>query len=238
MRTSRFGSCIAAFGAVALVAVAATGCSMSAGSSSGSSAGFSSTASADSTVGAAAVGGSSASSSPSPTGIAAKLLSPKDLPGGWSVDSASSDAPQTADCPLLNSTLWNAPLADHGEADLSRGLGGPYLVEVLAAGQADQADKAWQSVVKGIPNCTTFTHSSAAGQSTFTIAKASLPSYGDSSYSFTLSIAITGGVNASGNIVAVRDGNSVAIIYIVGISGVSRTMAEDAVSRAVAKART
>ena len=236
MRTSRFGSCIAAFAAVVLVAVAATGCSMSAGSSSGSGAGLSSAASADSTVGAAAVG--SSSSSPGPTGIAAKLLSPKDLPGGWSVDSASSDAPQTADCPLLNSTLWNAPLADHGEADLSRGLGGPYLVEVLAAGQADQADKAWQSVVKGIPTCTTFTHSSAAGQSTFTIAKASLPGYGDSSYSFTLSIAITGGVNASGNIVAVRDGNSVAIIYIVGISGVSRTMAEDAVSRAVAKART
>ncbi|HEV2347264.1 MAG TPA: hypothetical protein VGS97_24420 [Actinocrinis sp.] len=225
MRTSRFDSCVAAFGAVALVAVAATGC---ASSSSGSAA---------SAFGAASQSGN-AGGSPSPTGIAAKLLSPGDLPSGWSVDAASPDAPQTADCPLLNATLWNAPLADRGEVDLSRGLGGPFLVEVLAAGSADQAGKAWRLLVSGVPKCTTYTHSSAAGKSTFTIAKAALPGFGDGSYSFTLSVAIAGGVSASGNIVAVHTNNCVVVVYLVGISGVTQSTVEDAVGRAVAKART
>lgn len=220
MRTSRFDSCVAALGAVVLVAVAATGCSSGSSGSSGSA--------ADAT---------SLSGSASPTGIADKLLSPKDLPSGWSVDVTSTDAPQTADCPLLNATLWNAPFADRGEVDLSRGLGGPFLVEVLGAGNADQAGKAWQLLVNGVPKCTTYTHSSAVGKSTFTIAKAGLPAYGDGSYSFTLSVAIAGGVSASGNIVAVRVGNSVAVVYLVGIGGMAQSTVEDAVSRAVAKAR-
>jgi hypothetical protein len=231
MRTSRFGSCVAAFGVVALVTAAVTGCSSSSSGSTGS------TGSTAPAAGAASASGKG-SGSPSAGGIAAKLLSPKDLPSGWSVDAAAADAPQTADCPLLNTTLWNAPLADRAQADLSRGLGGPYLVEVLAAGKADQVDQAWQSLVGGVPRCTTYTHSTAAGKSTFTFGKADLPGYGDSSYSFTISIAITGGVSASGTIVAARAGNSIAVVYIVGTSGVTRSMVEDAVSRAVMKART
>ena len=217
-----FSSSIAALSSVTLAGLAVTGCSSS-----------------SSTSNAAAGASAYATASPSPTGLAAKLLTPKDLANGWNVDVTPSNAPvSNTKCPLLNAPLWNASLGGHGEADLSQSLSGPYLVEQVAAGTADQVTKSWQELTDNIPLCTTYTHAGSSGQSTFTITKTDLPSYGDSSLSFTLKIAITGGVNASGNIVAARSGNSIVTLYVVGLSGVSKSTVEDVVSKAVAKART
>ncbi len=213
-----FNSSIAAFSSVTLAALAVAGCSSS------------------SNVGAAAV---SPTASPSPTGMAAKLLTPKDLASGWSVDVTPSDAPvSNTDCPLLNAPLWNMSLGGHGEADMSQSLAGPYLVEQVAIGTSDEVDKAWQSLTGNLSKCTSYTHAGSSGQSTFTITKTNLPSYGDSSYAFTLDITITGGVSASGDIVAARAGNAIVTAYIVSINGVSKGTVEDVVSKAVAKART
>lgn len=214
-----FNSSIAAFSAVTLAGLAVAGCSSS--SNVGTSASRPPTA------------------SPSPTGMAAKLLTPKDLASGWSVDVTPSDPPvSNTDCPLLNSPLWNMSLSGHGEADMSQSLAGPYLVEQVAIGTSDQVDKAWQSLTGNLSKCTSYTHAGSSGQSTFTMTKTNLPSYGDSSYAFTLNITITGGVNASGDVVAARSGNAIVTAYIAGINGVSKGTVEDVVSKAVAKART
>lgn len=214
-------SSIAAFSTFTLAGLAVAGCSSSSNAGSGAGVALLPTA------------------SPSPTGMAAKLLTPKDLASGWNVDVTPSDAPvSNTDCPLLNAPLWNTALTGHGEVDMSEGLAGPYLVEQVAIGTSDEADKAWQSLTGNLSKCTSYTHAGSSGQSTFTIAKASLPSYGDSSYAFTLNITITGGVNASGDIVAARAGNAIVTAYIVGINGVTRGTVEDVVSKAVAKART
>jgi hypothetical protein len=224
MHATRLSSCIAAFGPVALVAVAASGCSSASASTSGASAVGSATATA--TV------------SPSATGVAARLLTPKDLQGAWSVNVTPSNAPTAqTDCPLFNAPLWNASLPEHGESDLSQGLS-PYLVETVADGTSAQVDKAWQALADNLSHCTTYTHTGSAGSSTLAITKAKLPAYGDSSYAFTLDVTITGGVHASGNVVAARAGNSVVVVYIAGIDGVSKSVVEDVVSAAVAKART
>lgn len=225
MRATRLSSCIAAFGPVALVAVAASGCSSASASSSGAS----------------AVGSATATVSPSAsglTGLAARLLTPKDLQGGWGVNVTPSDAPMgQSDCPLLNSALWNTSLPERGESDLSQGLS-PYLVETVADGTSAQVEKAWQALAGNLSRCTTYTHTGSVGSSTLAIAKAELPAYGDSSYAFTLDVTITGGVHASGNIVAARAGNSVVVVYIAGLDGVSKSVVEGVVSAAVAKART
>lgn len=219
MRTTRLTSCIAAFSTVALAGLAASGCSSNSSPSAGAP--------------AAATTGSA------PTGLAAKLLTAKDLPNGWGADVTPSEAPASTTCPLLNSPLWNSSLPEHAEADLSRGLTGPYLVEQIAAGTAAQADSAWKVLADGIPECTTYTHKGTAGQSTFAMAQTSkLPSYGDRSFAFTLDITITGGVNASGNILAARSGNSIVVVYLEGITGVSQADVEDIAGKAVAKART
>ena len=219
MPAARLNSCIAAFSSVTLAGLAVAGCSSS-------------------TPTAAAAATPDVTVSPSPTGLATKLLTPADL-SGWQTDVTPSEGPGATNCPVLNAPLWNAPLPNHAEADLSKGLSGPYLVEQVAAGTADQAGKAWQMLAAGVPQCTTYTHNGSAGQSTDKLVQTSrLPSYGDASYAFNLTITITGGVNASGNIVAVRTGNSIAVVYIVGLTGVSRSVVEDVVSKAVAKART
>ena len=219
MRTVRLNSCIAAVSSVALAGLATAGCSSSSSPSAASSA--------------------SATGSPSPTGLAAKLLTPQDLPTGWNVDASPPEPAIGNDtCPLLNATLWDASLSTEVEADLSQSLAGPYLVEQLADGTSAQADKSWKAVTDGVAHCTTYTHTGSSGSSTFTIGTTAMPSYGDGSYAFTLDITITGGVHASGDVVAARSGNSVAVLYVVGINGVSKTLVETLVSAAVSKART
>lgn len=222
MRATRLGTSAAALGSVALAGLALSGCS-SGGSPS-----------------AAAAAVSSLTASPSPTGLAAKLLTPRDLPAGWSAEASPTDAPLSTGCPLLNAPIWNASLPNRAEADLSKGLSGPYLVEQIAAGTAAQAGQAWQTISGSLKQCTTsYTHKGSTGQSTYTLAETrELPSYGDSSYAFTLDIAITGGVNASGDIVAARSGNSVVVLYVVGLTGVSKSDVEGIVSTAVTKAHT
>lgn len=228
MRASRHASRVLAAGSVALVGLTAIGCSADAANPAPLTAKSASAATAPTAM----------LTSSTATGLAAKLLAPADLRGAWRVDTAATNAPMSVNCPLLNDAAWNAPLPQRAEGNLSEGLSGPYLVEELAAGTSDEADKAWQLLTAGLPNCTTYTHSGSLGQSTFTIARTKLPRYGDASYAFTLSITISGGVNASGDIVAARSGNSVAVLYIVGLNDVSSADVEDAVAKAAAKART
>ncbi len=222
MRASRIGFRVLMAGSVALVGLTAAGCS----------------AAPSTAQSASATSRASGGSSPSTAGLAAKLLSPGDLRGPWRVDAAATNVPMSDKCPLLNSSLWNAALPHRTEVNLSQGLRGPYLVEELAAGNSGQADKAWQRLTSAVPSCTTHTHAGSTGQSTFTIVKTELPDYGDASYAFTLSITVSGGVNASGDIVAARSGNSIAVLYLVGLNGVSSDVVEGAVAKAVAKART
>jgi hypothetical protein len=228
MRASRLDSCIAGLGSITLVGLAVSGCSSSASPSP-------SAAGSASTVAQAAV-----TPSPSPTGVAAKLLAPGDLSSSWKTDPSTAEAPMSANCPLLNKTLWNASLSGgSATANLSQGLAGPYLVEEIGAGTTDEASKAWQRIVDQTSNCTTYTHSGSQGQSTFTIAKTSkLPAYGDASSAFTFSVTISGGATGIGDIVAARSGNSIVVIYLVGLGGVTKSVVEDAVSKAVAKAHT
>lgn len=221
MRAVRLNSYIAVFGSVALAGAAVAGCSSSPGPSNGAAAAASATA------------------SPSATGAAAKVLTPKDLPAGWTVDATPPEATTgNTDCPLLNGSLWSTSATDRGEADLSQSLAGPYLVETLAVGTPAQADAAWKAISDGVPHCTTYTHTGSTGSSTFTIAKTELPSYGDGSYAFTFDVAISGGVHATGNIVAARSGNSVLVVYLAGVNGVPKSVVETVVSAAVAKAHT
>jgi hypothetical protein len=144
---------------------------------------------------------------------------------------------QTA-CPLLNTAIWNVQLTSHAEADLNGGMAGPFLVEQIASGDPAQVTKAWDSLVNGLPKCTTYTHGGANGSSTFSIVRTSLPAYGDSSYAFTLTIQLSTGINGNGYIVAARNGNSVAVIYIVALTPMDKTFVESTMGKAVTKART
>jgi hypothetical protein len=220
MRASRFAPSIAALGSTLVVGLAAAGCSVD-------------------TPAQAAVTAPATSAAPasSPTGIAAKLLTARDMPAGWVVDASATNPIMDSTCPLLNPSGWNKPLAARAEADLKAGMAGPFLVEEYAGGDSEQVSRAWQELVAQLPKCTTFTHSVPAGGSTFTITKKSaFPSYGSGSYAFTLTIDVTGGVSASGDIAIVRTPNAVVSVYIVGISGVQETLMEQSVAKAVAKA--
>jgi hypothetical protein len=222
---------IAALSATATVALAAGGCSSSPAASSAQPV-------ASVSAGAPAATASAPTSEASPTGLAAKLLTPADLPAGWHPQiGAANPAPRT-DCGLLNTADWNTALTGHAEADLIAGGAGPYLVEQIAAGTPAQVGQAWQKLIGGLGACTTYTHGGANGSSTFSIARTALPAYGDSSYSFTLEIKVSSGIDAMGYIVAARTGNSVVVVYLVGLTQPDRRMVEAAVNTAVAKART
>lgn len=233
MRVLSVSSCIAALSSAALVGLTAGGCSSSGAATSPGAAG-----SAQPSATAPKAMGTAPSTAPSATGLAAKLLAPADLPAGWGIDAAATNPTMQTDCPLLNTSIWNVPLTDHAEADLNGGLAGPFLVEQIAAGDAAQVTKSWDALVNGLSKCTTYTHGGANGSSTFSIVRTGLPAYGDSSYSFTLSIQISTGIKGNGYIVAARNGNTVAVIYIVALTPVDKTFVETTMGKAVTKSRT
>lgn len=234
MRVLAVNSGIAAFCSATLLGLTAGGCSSSAGASS--AAGGAGAARPSATV--AAGGAVIATSRATPPSLAAKLLTPTDLPAGWARDTASNDPLLQTGCPLLNTTAWNADLTGHGEADLNAGMTGPFLVETIATGDAAHVTTAWNKLVGGLPDCTTYTHGGANGSSTFSIARSTLPAYGDGSYSFTLKIKISSGVSAAGYIVAARNGGSVVVVYMVGIAPLDKAFVESTIGKAVAKGRT
>ncbi|MBS2962887.1 hypothetical protein KGA66_07525 [Actinocrinis puniceicyclus] len=233
MRALSIHTCIATVSSAALVALGAGGCSSSNASTDTAGAQPAPSSSATASPGL----GSAPPSGASPSGLAAKLLTPADLPAGWGIDATATNPPMQSGCGLWNPAVWNGSLAGRAEADLSAGLTGPFLVEELAAGTSAQVASAWQKLVGSLSQCTTYTHGGGSGSSTFTTARASLPAYGDGSYSFTLNIKVSTGVDASGYIVAARSGNSVVVVYIVALAQPAKNMADAAFGKAVAKAR-
>lgn len=233
MRVLSVSSCVAALSSAALLGLTAGGCSSSAAATSPGAAG-----SAQPSASAPKGMGTAPSTAPVATGLAAKLLTPADLPTGWGIDASATNPAMQTDCPLLNTAIWNLPLTSHAEADLNGGLAGPFLVEQIGAGDTAQVTKSWDALVNGLSKCTTYTHGGANGSSTFSIVRTSLPAYGDSSYSFTLSIQISTGIKGNGYIVAARNGNSVAVIYIVALTPMDKTFVDSTMSKAVVKART
>ena len=216
MRASRLAPSVAALGATALVGLALAGCS----------------ASTPPAAAPPAATATSATASP----ISAKLLTAADLPAGWSRDASATNPAMSTPCPVLNPVVWNGQLPEHAEANLSAGLTGPFLVEQIAAGDAQQIAQAWSTFAAAIPKCTTFTHSSSSGSSVFGVTTADFPAYGVGSYGFGLSLQVTGGVNASGNIVVIRTSDCVVLVYVVGVTGVSKSLVEQISAKAAAKA--
>jgi len=219
MRTTRLAPCIAVLGTTALVGLGLAGCS-----SGTHAAAPSTTATAGRTAAAA------------PQGLAAKLLTAADLPSGWGLEATATNPEMSTQCPVLNSTVWNAPLPDHAEVDLSAGLTGPVLVEQLAGGDSQQVDKAWTAFVAAIPQCSTYSHAGSSGSSTFTVTSIDFPKYGEASYGFALSVGVTSGVGGTGNIVVARTGAAVVMLIVVGVGGVPKTLMEQIAAKAVAKA--
>lgn len=216
MRVARLIPSVAVLGSTALVGLAAAGCASNQPTSPA--------VTASSRVSAA------------PTGLAAKLLTAKDMPAGWSLDTAAHNPSMATTCPLLNSSLWNGPMSEHAEADLNAGLVGPSLVEQIASGDAAQMNRSWNTMVAGLSQCSSFTHTASSGGSTFTITRLpSFPVYGDASYAFNLEIAITGGVKGTGNIVATRKGSTIAVIYLAGVADVTPELMEQLTAKAVSK---
>jgi hypothetical protein len=223
MRAARLVPPAAALGASALIAFAAAGCGTS---SAGTSAGARP---------AATTAAPSRTADAAPTGLAARLLTPKDLPAGWAYQASATNPTMATPCPVLNPAVWNAALADHAEADLTGGMTGPYLVEQLSSGTAQQIDRAWQVFVGAIGKCSTFTHDAGNGSSTFTITQTAFPSYGEGSYGFNLTLQVSGGVTAHGSIVVVRKNTTIATVYLVGLAGVAQSQMETIVSAAAGK---
>jgi hypothetical protein len=218
MRASRLAPSVAVLGTTALVGLSLAGCSSDTHAAAQPAA---TTASATAT--------------PTPTGLAAKLLTPADLPAGWSTETSATNPAMSTPCPVLNPAVWNDPLPGRVETDLSAGLTGPFLVEQIAAGDAAQLQKAWGAFTAAIPKCTTFTHAGSSGSSTFTVTTADFPKYGLDSYGFGLSLKVTAGVSASGSIVVVRTNSAVVLVYVVGVTAVSKDEVEQIVTKAVAK---
>src|ERR1700738_1131067 len=111
MRASRLAPSVAALGATALVGLALAGCS-------------SSTPPAAAPAATAASVTAATPASP----LSAKLLTAADLPAGWSRDASATNPAMSTPCPVLNPAIWNGPLPEHAEANLSVGLAGPFLV--------------------------------------------------------------------------------------------------------------
>ncbi len=94
MRASRLAPSVAALGTTALVGLSLAGCSSDTHA-----------AAAQPTATAA-----SATATPPPSGLAAKLLTPADLPAGWATEASATNPAMSTSCPVLNPAVWNDPL--------------------------------------------------------------------------------------------------------------------------------
>ena len=176
----------------------------------------------------------SASASPA-TDLNKALLTLSDMPPGWSPDTQSPDSASDApSCSPLKDGLWKH-LPQSAEADFSQSDTGPFLLELLAGGSADQANTAMQALIKATGQCTTFTQKTDSGTNTWSLAPLSFPSYGDATYAFRLSITADMGISAGGDVVIVRKGGVLAQITVYGLGSVPVAMVEDLVTKAVAK---
>jgi hypothetical protein len=181
-----------------------------------------------STVG---VAGSAAAGS-----LNAQLLAVTDLPAGWSSSSASSGTGGTASCSALNNRPWQT-LPQRAEADFQESADGPFILEKLDAGSADQVTQAWTAFGTATSACRSFTSSTSGGTAQYTLSALSFPTYGDATYAFALSISESG-LSASGDVVVVRKGDTLIQIMTVGLLGaVPEATVEQATSKAVAKVR-
>jgi hypothetical protein len=220
MRATRLAPSVAVLGTTALVGLGLAGCSSDTHA-----------AAAKATATATAVQTAAAA----PKGLAAKLLTAADLPSGWGLEAMATNPEMSTSCPVLNPSVWNAPLPDHAEVDLTAGMTGPFLVEQLAGGDSQQVAKAWSAFTAAIPKCTTYSHAGSSGSSTFTVTSADFPQFGSASHAFALTVGVTSGVGGTGNIVVARTSGAVVMLVLVGVGGVPKSLMEQIAEKAVAK---
>lgn len=180
-------------------------------------------------------------SRPAPTEAEAKaaVLTTSDLPAGWEVDDSTDDDAADDDnpCPAFDKIEEVKPAAE-AEASFARAETGPFVehtVEIYA--DEATAQRVMQLADEAVRACNTFTQSDPdMGNLRGTFALGTNPNLGDQSMAAAMT-ATAEGVELSGEIVVVRDGRAISLIFNLGmqVQGVRTGRLESALTTELAR---
>lgn len=180
-------------------------------------------------------------SRPAPTEAEAKaaVLTTSDLPAGWEVDDTTDDGGDDDDnpCPAFDKLDEVKPAAE-AEASFARAETGPFVehtVEIYA--DEATAQRVMQLADEAVRACNTFTQSDEdLGSVRGSFALGTNPNLGDQSMAAAMT-ATAEGVEISGEIVVVRDGRAISVIFNLGmqVEGVRTGRLESALTTELAR---
>lgn len=139
-----------------------------------------------------AAGGVLASGSGGPTVAAAlgsRLLSPADLPGGWSAAPVKTN-PLRTDVPCLSGLLAGSRGWTYDTVAFVQGTAPPALAEVLATGS--RAQQSWRALGRAMARCRTATLTAGGEKTVVTVRPLSFPRGGAISSAYEWSFAESG----------------------------------------------
>ena len=184
---------------------------------------------------------STTTSRPAPTEAEAKaaVLTTSDLPSGWEVDDSTDDGGDDDDnpCPAFDKLDEVKPAAE-AEASFAKAETGPFVehtVEIYA--DEATAQRVMQLADEAVRACNTFTQTDEdLGSVRGTFALGTNPNLGDQSMAAAMN-ASAEGVQISGEIVVVRDGRAISVIFNLGmqVQGVRTGRLESALTTELAR---
>lgn len=163
------------------------------------------------------------------------LLTIEDVPTGYATYTDPSPDDDTGFCDGHDPVVDHPELAK-AEAQFSQGgETGPFLIEIVAAYSPDEAEAFMGSARDALNACQTYTEPNADGTTaTITLSPISFPSFGDETLATRITVT-SGVVSGVGDIVYVRNGNSVFYIATLGLGGNDTTVTEAMTRAAQAK---
>lgn len=180
-------------------------------------------------------------SRPAPTEAEAKaaVLTTSDLPAGWEVDDSTDDGGDDDDgpCPAFDKLDEVKPAAE-AEASFARAETGPFVehtVEIYA--DEATAERVMQLADEAVRACNTFTQNDEdLGTMRGSFALGTNPNLGDQSLAAAMT-ATAEGVDINGEIVVMRDGRAVSVIFNLGlqVEGVRTGRLESALTTELAR---
>jgi hypothetical protein len=106
---------------------------------------------------------------------------------------------------------------------------------MIQTGGAAPVAQVWSGLGKLGSACPAFQITDTSGTATYQLADLALPAYGSSAHAYTLT-AMGNGIMVSGDIAAVRKGDVIVVVILLGTQGVPSSVLVSDLGAAVARA--
>lgn len=173
-----------------------------------------------------------------PADIASALLTVGDFPTGWSEAPPDEDEEDDgSDCASDFDMDEQVPPKAKAERNFQESDMGPFVFHAVASyestGQAKEVLRLFGDFLK---KCQTFESTDEDGtKTTGTMSALSFPKLGDDTYALRMTFKQEEGFSGSGDVIVIREGDAVTLLFNFGIAGSADTELTESLSRKAAE---